>query len=551
MGKQNERFSEPEKEWLESQYQRDDVQKILARGPTESILKDAAKLLYEDYAATFCYPLPEESEESYKRRRKNAKKDRKPFITRRPAETANQVKARLDDAVTVSILASMYGALLKSRKAMAQWFKTRRGNATRKAKKTGGGGGVEFPALTPQRRRGVGGIDVFGKSPLKQGVVPPTVAGIGDRRQELAKAFHALDPTVKATFTAEAKAINEERAAQELEQAGSQDEVVRTLTVPFVGPWFNNIMEHLHQQVVWTGAAMVGGPDEDGKMRLVFVGTQTDVNGHNFWEALANEIGWELTDLLTWSKHFLKKTNPAYHMGTGGQAWSPDCGCRSSETTDHSATPGAPADLEAEHSEERESPPAADSRYNARLFEEEASALVQVPEMEVDTDVAEVSPAGAERLEHAGMLKEQAPALAQGREASVSMEVDEGAVRPAGAERLDAAYGMFNEVPSEMAQVAPPNSPGHQEATSSRLVIKLPPRPSPPRPRRSARTTMRKEGYNSAMTLKERKHAERFIASRQGSSKDGGAKGGAGQIAQPAKTVASKSGGKKAGRARK
>lgn len=110
MGKQNERFSEPEKEWLESQYQRDDVQKILARGPTESILKDAAKLLYEDYAAAFSQPIPEESEESYKRRRKNAKKDRKPFITRRPAETADQVKPRLDDAVAVSKFTSLCGA---------------------------------------------------------------------------------------------------------------------------------------------------------------------------------------------------------------------------------------------------------------------------------------------------------------------------------------------------------------------------------------------------------------------------------------------------------
>ena len=91
-------------------------------------------------------------------------------------------------------------------------------------------------------------------------------------------------------------------------------------------PWLNDIMEQLHQQVVWTGAAIVGGPDEAGKMRVILyvivhvllsstngvvsVGEETDVNGHNFWQALANEIGWELTDLLTWSKHFLKKTNP-------------------------------------------------------------------------------------------------------------------------------------------------------------------------------------------------------------------------------------------------
>ncbi|KAI0664423.1 hypothetical protein C8Q70DRAFT_1049905 [Cubamyces menziesii] len=121
--------------------------------------------------------------------------------------------------------------------------------------------------------------------------------------------------------------------------------------------------------------------------------------------------------------------------------------------------------------------------------------------MDVALDVGEVGPAAAERLKHAGMLEEQAPVFAQVPEGPACTEVDafEIAVRPAGAEPLNKDDGMIVEASSEIRQVAPdpPNSPVLEEATSSCLVIKLPARPSPPRPRRSARTTMRKEGYNS------------------------------------------------------
>ena len=164
-------------------------------------------------------------------------------------------------------------------------------------------------------------------------------------------------------------------------------------------------------------------------------------------------------------------------------------------------TPGEAAGSVLEHSEGRGSPPGADVRRNARMFEEEASALVQVPAMDVALDVDEVGPPAAERLKHAGMLEEQAPAFAQVPEGPACIEVDafEIAVRPEGAEPLNEDDGMIVEASLEIRQVAPdpPNSPVLEEATSSRLVIKLPPRPSPPRPRRSARTTMRKEGYNS------------------------------------------------------
>lgn len=216
-------------------------------------------------------------------------------------------------------------------------------------------------------------------------------------------------------------------------------------------------------------------------------------------------------------------------MGSGGQGWSPDCSCGSAGTPADSATPGEPADLGVVCSKDRESSAHAEGRHNARVFEEQASVLVQVPATTPDVDVDAARPAQAECLMHARLSEQEAHALVQVLEAPTYMEVDpsESVVRPEGVEGLIEDDGMVVEAPLEVIHVAPvpdevihhapvpdevfqvapfpnmdaprgpTNASVNEEAGSARLVIKLPARPSPPRLRRSARTTMRKEGFNS------------------------------------------------------
>lgn len=36
-----------------------------------------------------------------------------------------------------------------------------------------------------------------------------------------------------------------------------------------VGDWFEDIMEHLHDEVDWIGATLIGGPDEKGVIKII------------------------------------------------------------------------------------------------------------------------------------------------------------------------------------------------------------------------------------------------------------------------------------------
>lgn len=36
-----------------------------------------------------------------------------------------------------------------------------------------------------------------------------------------------------------------------------------------VGDWFEDVMEHLHDEVDWIGATLIGGPDEKGVIKII------------------------------------------------------------------------------------------------------------------------------------------------------------------------------------------------------------------------------------------------------------------------------------------
>ena len=87
-------------------------------------------------------------------------------------------------------------------------------------------------------------------------------------------------------------------------------------------------MQHLLDEVGWIGAAVLGGPNEEGRMimfryAVVFqhpwllhchhvysYAKDTDRKGENFWQALAKEVGWDEAHLMNWALHFLEGCNP-------------------------------------------------------------------------------------------------------------------------------------------------------------------------------------------------------------------------------------------------
>ena len=227
MGKQNEILWEEEKEWLVSQYPRADVQDALAN--SQKKLVKAVDIIWPDYKKRFKDPLPAESEHTFKRRLLNAPADRKKLISPRKAESVNEVTLRMQRRKKVRGLSNTLGpttdTLLQDLK---EWLKKHKYYDTRKK---GSDTSVFIPALTPQRRRGVGAVDVFAQSPLRQELVPDVPKDVGTRRSVVAAAFHGLDPQVQATFAASAQTLNKERVAQELDEAGGHDEVVRALCV--------------------------------------------------------------------------------------------------------------------------------------------------------------------------------------------------------------------------------------------------------------------------------------------------------------------------------
>ncbi|KAH9896031.1 hypothetical protein C8Q73DRAFT_643353 [Cubamyces lactineus] len=289
MGKQNEILWEEEKEWLASQYPRADVQNALAN--SQKKLVKAVDIIWPDYQTRFKDPLPAESEHTFKRRLLNASADRKKFISRRKAESVNDVTLRMQ----------------RRKKDLKEWLKKHK---YYDARKKGSDTSVFIPALTPQRRRGVGAVDVFAQSPLRQELVPDAPKDVGSRRSVVAAAFHGLDPKVQATFAASAQMLNKERITQEVDEAGGQDEVDQALKVPSISSWYHGIMQHLLDEVGWIGAAVLGGPNEEGRMIMFSYAKDTDRKGETFWQALAKEVGWDEAHLMNWALHFLEGCNP-------------------------------------------------------------------------------------------------------------------------------------------------------------------------------------------------------------------------------------------------
>ena len=84
---------------------RDVVRDVLVEGEGNFYVI-AANLIISEYKRRFGEPLPPESDESFKQRRKNAKGERKTEVHKKPGETAEEAEARVEGRVQVSYYAA-------------------------------------------------------------------------------------------------------------------------------------------------------------------------------------------------------------------------------------------------------------------------------------------------------------------------------------------------------------------------------------------------------------------------------------------------------------
>ena len=101
MPRQNEVFHPTEKKWLRQQCLLDDVKEILLDDGNNCLR--AANHIWPRYVETFKAAFPEEDVKVFKRRRANARSDRRPHLSRKPAESAAEVAARMSTRLSVSI----------------------------------------------------------------------------------------------------------------------------------------------------------------------------------------------------------------------------------------------------------------------------------------------------------------------------------------------------------------------------------------------------------------------------------------------------------------
>ncbi|KAI0644778.1 hypothetical protein C8Q79DRAFT_912109 [Trametes meyenii] len=292
MGKQNAFFADSETEWLCQRYHEPHIQKLIANGG--SFLNEIADKLDTEYGVRFGSPREGESEQAWQKRRRNATSERKEAIDfmRKAAETEEEAAVRADENQHIKAYIKDYKHRVK------QSHQT-----------TAALGGV--PPLTPVRTRKVGGVDAFYNSPLRLQMIPDIPkqpdgrADVRELRKITAEAYRQLTPEQRAEYEQDAEESNLVKDAENLEFAGSQSELIRAMTVPSIKGFMDAVGERLRDRAHWVMASFVGGPDEDGVVKLMRASTGTDELGRDYFTALAAEIGWTEDRLKIWSLQWM------------------------------------------------------------------------------------------------------------------------------------------------------------------------------------------------------------------------------------------------------
>ncbi|KAI0710773.1 hypothetical protein C8Q76DRAFT_694790 [Earliella scabrosa] len=277
MPRQTEVFFEPEKEFLREKCQDPVVKAVLRAGGFNCL--NAANLVWDEYLQRFPDPFPEEDQDAWETRLGKAGSDRRPELSRRPEEDAAAVQARLE------------GRLERIRK----WFK--RNWRQELGEEADTPVALPIPPLKIHKPKRISAYDIFRKSDLKRELVeiPYTSTGkvdVGKLTTRIKTAFDGLNETQHAHFQTLADIANAARHAQQLQDHGSETELERARMIPSIQSWVQQVLEHLQKNVHWIGGMVLGGPDEDGELKVRSACTGVDSQGRDFLVALCERIGW-------------------------------------------------------------------------------------------------------------------------------------------------------------------------------------------------------------------------------------------------------------------
>ncbi|KAI0711727.1 hypothetical protein C8Q76DRAFT_797996 [Earliella scabrosa] len=251
MPRQTEALLEPEKEFLREKCKDPVVRAVLLAGGFNCL--NAANLVWEEYLRRFPAPIP--------------------------AEDALAVQAGLE------------GRLERIRK----WFK--RNWREELGDEADTPPALPIPPLKVHKPKRISAYDIFRKSDLKKELVevPYTATGkvdVGKLTTRIKTAFDGLNETQLAHFQTLADIANAARHAQQLQDHGSETELERARMIPSIQSWVQQVLEHLQKNVDWIGAMVMGGPDEDGDLKVRSACTGVDSQGRDFLVALCERIGW-------------------------------------------------------------------------------------------------------------------------------------------------------------------------------------------------------------------------------------------------------------------
>ncbi|KAI1787315.1 hypothetical protein LXA43DRAFT_975303 [Ganoderma leucocontextum] len=286
--KQDSFFRPQEWEFLERVVLDVEVQEYVAKGEYNKARAILASRWHEEFKG----PTGGESDETYKRRLRFAKKTRKGHIARRRAETQEEWDARMRQ--------------LNNR--LSKWLSNWRQKARRRGTKPWHPPVIGGPKARKPRKRTA--FDVFCQSDeAPKGSDFKTSDGL---RCDLAglnaartAAWKSLSPDKQAEYleiaqeTFEDPATEEDSSSPSPEDVGHHASQGHVATAEAIASYIDEFIQVMHHDVSWGGMVIFGGPDHTGEARIHAQTAGTNRHGQTFMDVLLQVIGWTQLDFDT------------------------------------------------------------------------------------------------------------------------------------------------------------------------------------------------------------------------------------------------------------
>ncbi|KAI1782805.1 hypothetical protein LXA43DRAFT_977387 [Ganoderma leucocontextum] len=278
--KQDSFFRPQEWEFLERVVLDVEVQEYVAKGEYNKARAILASRWHEEFKG----PTGGESDETYKKRLRFAKKTRKSHIARRRAETQEEWDARM--------------------RLLNNWLSNWRQKARRRGTKPWHPPVIGGPKARKPRKRTA--FDVFCQSDeAPKGSDFKTSDGL---RCDLAglnaartAAWQCLSPDKQAEYleiaqeTFEDPASEEDSSSPSPEDAGHHASQGRVATAEAIASYIDEFVQVMHNDVSWGGMVIFGGPDHTGEARIHALHTRRPNNANPRGTVMDTQLGSAFT----------------------------------------------------------------------------------------------------------------------------------------------------------------------------------------------------------------------------------------------------------------